>query len=77
MYEAEIPSLSLWLLFSLMMNSRGRPVVGIGISFANIIEKTKEKKFQKREEKEKAIIEWEEKIKKISAMNILNIFSNI
>ena len=44
--------------------------LGLGISFAKAIEKTKEKKLQKKEEKEKVITEWEDKIKKISAMNI-------
>ena len=51
--------------------------LGLGISFTNIIEKTKEKKFQKKEEKEKAIIEWEQKIKKISAMNIFEYLKHL
>ena len=51
--------------------------LGLGISFANAIEKTKEKKLQKKEEKEKAITEWEGKIKKVSAMNIFEYLKHL
>ena len=47
--------------------------LGLGISFANAIEKTKEKKLQKKEEKEKAITEWEYKLKKYLKIIILSI----